>query len=890
MISRWPVLTRKPELRRALQALQRGSQCLGVLLVGEVGIGKTTLADALVETLESGGMTVRLVLGTETGQAVPLGAFHRSLSIDCAYEPAVVLAPAHRELAQQENLVIVVDDAHLLDPLSAQLVCQLADSGTAKLIVTMRLDATAPDAVAPLLTDGYLVRLDIRPLSRAQTAELACTALGGAVERVAIDLLHQWAGGNPLLLRGLLTAAVEDRVFVESAGLWRLQGPLRIGADVSDLLESRLQSLPADELEVVEFVGAAEVLDSEILRSLCNTDAIERAEHRGLVQFVADGSHTLARLEHPLLGEVARKHGGPAHSRQLNTSLAQHLSKAFRARTQGPGHTAPDVRTGIELAQFMMSSDMPPELDVITHAAANAVTMANMLLAEQLARFAYDRGGGLPAVIALADAVSCQGRGEEAEALFMAFDPAGADELTTVHWGCSRAANLFWACGKIDAAKAVLDEVRGRIDSTQILSLITAMEVAFAFCANDLQAAIADGLSALMSDMMPIATVWTVMSTAAALALAGRFAEVPAVAEQGLQASGVCEAGPQRLTIGLAEVFALTTAGDLTAADHVRRRYSAMTSGLQPAVSTVNVLVGWVELVRGRLDAACEAFESSLSAGAEAFPPGLVMLVAAWHAQAEAARGNAEAVATALARAEAAAGPQVAVFMPELDLARAWQRAAVGETTAARTYAVRAAETARRSGMYAVEMGALHTAVRFGDRSQSGRLRELASLLGGSLAAAVATHSRGLADHDGNRLDEAADQFTAIGAMALAADAAAQAAREHARAGVHTKELESSMRAHWLASQRGLRTPATTAIEDPLPITEREHAIGTLVAAGLSDREISDRLELSVRTIEEHLYRMFAALGIGDREELGRLLRAHARQVTPETVFRAKLE
>jgi ATP/maltotriose-dependent transcriptional regulator MalT len=192
--------------------------------------------------------------------------------------------------------------------------------------------------------------------------------------------------------------------------------------------------------------------------------------------------------------------------------------------------------------------------------------------------------------------------------------------------------------------------------------------------------------------------------------------------------------------------------------------------------------------------------------------------------------------------------------------------------------------------MHAVEMDALHTAVRFGDRSQSRRLGELASLLGGSLAAAVATHGPGRADHDGNRLDEAADQFTAIGAMALAADAAAQAAREHARAGVHTKELESLTRAHWLASQRGLRTPATTAIEDPLPITEREREIGTLVAAGLSDHEISDRLKLSVRTIEGHLYRMFAELGIPDRDELGRLLRAHARQVTPETVFRAKLE
>lgn len=43
---------------------------------------------------------------------------------------------------------------------------------------------------------------------------------------------------------------------------------------------------------------------------------------------------------------------------------------------------------------------------------------------------------------------------------------------------------------------------------------------------------------------------------------------------------------------------------------------------------------------------------------------------------------------------------------------------------------------------------------------------------------------------------------------------------------------------------------------------------------GLTNRDISDRLSLSVRTVEGHLYRIFSKLGIDDRDDLARLLRA----------------
>jgi DNA-binding CsgD family transcriptional regulator len=43
---------------------------------------------------------------------------------------------------------------------------------------------------------------------------------------------------------------------------------------------------------------------------------------------------------------------------------------------------------------------------------------------------------------------------------------------------------------------------------------------------------------------------------------------------------------------------------------------------------------------------------------------------------------------------------------------------------------------------------------------------------------------------------------------------------------------------------------------EPFPFTARESEIAKLVAQGLSNKEIADRLTVSVRTVEGHVYRM----------------------------------
>ena len=57
-----------------------------------------------------------------------------------------------------------------------------------------------------------------------------------------------------------------------------------------------------------------------------------------------------------------------------------------------------------------------------------------------------------------------------------------------------------------------------------------------------------------------------------------------------------------------------------------------------------------------------------------------------------------------------------------------------------------------------------------------------------------------------------------------------------------------------------------------MPLTEREREIVTLAARGLSNRAIAERLVVSVRTVEGHVYNASAKLGMTNRSEFATVL------------------
>lgn len=135
----------------------------------------------------------------------------------------------------------------------------------------------------------------------------------------------------------------------------------------------------------------------------------------------------------------------------------------------------------------------------------------------------------------------------------------------------------------------------------------------------------------------------------------------------------------------------------------------------------------------------------------------------------------------------------------------------------------------------------------------------------GRLTGVFAAHADALAHGDGPALDRVAGQLEQRGMLLFAAEAHAQAVRAHRDP---RAARTSRTRAVALARRcQGARTPALSGLVLG-ELTARQRQIVTLAAAGLSNRQIAEKLTLSIRTVGNHLYSAYTRLGASDRGAL----------------------
>jgi DNA-binding CsgD family transcriptional regulator len=70
--------------------------------------------------------------------------------------------------------------------------------------------------------------------------------------------------------------------------------------------------------------------------------------------------------------------------------------------------------------------------------------------------------------------------------------------------------------------------------------------------------------------------------------------------------------------------------------------------------------------------------------------------------------------------------------------------------------------------------------------------------------------------------------------------------------------------------------PTAAGLGGADPLTRRELEIAELAAAGRTSKEIAASLFLSARTVESHLLRVYAKLGVRTRAELSSVLGGRA--------------
>lgn len=863
MLATWPLVGRDEELGAIARAL---AERRSIVVAGEPGVGKTRL---LTEVTSRAAEThhVERIRGLAGAETVPLGALLPLIeSADTATEPTARMASVGRSLVQRagdQPLLLVLDDAHALDPASAAVLGQLLGSGAAVGVVAIRSEEVAPDLITSLWKDGLADRLELQALSSAEVADLAAGILEGPVDPGTTSTLWRLSRGLPLYVRELLAAANESHELQLTPTGWHLDRVPVERSRLRDLMAERIGALPADVQEALEVLAVAGALPLSELLDLVGDSALTALEEAGLAAVDRDTTPLEVRCGHPLIAEVMR-------SNMPATRIHRHVQR-LAERVDGPLGGADLVR----VAGWQEAGHLPPDADVLLRA-AEWVRGLDDPQAERLARASEAAGGGTGAKKLLADVLIDRGRGAEALALFDELDQTGGDPSARVAIGLGRASETAWVRYRLDEALALIDALVTSAPGTDITELTAVRSGLLLFggrVAEAREGAQTVRSSADAPDVVRALACLTALPCAAHAGDLPTAREALAEAEQllaALLATSPRDAVQLQLSLLMSRLLlhdleaagppseAIRSLGEAIGADQVR---GAGALGL-----------GYVDLCRGRIDDAVGLLDEAVAAAATPhfgfLPWALDMLAIALARQ-----GTIERAEATVARA-GSHPERFASFEPEHLRAQAEVALAAAAAGSAVDAARRAADAAAAQGLGVFEVGALHVLARAGnEREAADRLAALADAGNGDLRlGAFLDDARARADRDPVQLLAAAERLAEIGFVVDAADAAGAAARLLADEGRRVTALDARRRADgWLEACPGAKAPTEQA-GGPAELTKREHEVALLAARGLPDAAIAERLGIAVRTVTTHLHRAYTKLGVDGRGELTHLL------------------
>jgi DNA-binding CsgD family transcriptional regulator len=311
----------------------------GVLaLVGEPGIGKTALLDQAAANAD--GMRVLRARGVESEAEVPFGGLLELLrpalgAVDQIPGPqaealsgALALRPAKAgdrfaigaatlsllaAFAEHEPLLVLIDDAHSLDPSSSETL----RFAFRRLLADPIAVLIAARSGEPSLLDGSdLPQLELGGLDRKAAARLAASSAPEGALASAADRLYEETGGNPLAL-------VELAADTSWLGHASPEAPLPISASIAQAFLRRSGSLPDETRSMLVLAAASDDGDLATLGRAAaslglGVEALAAAEDAGLV-VLGPGS---VEFRHPLVRSAVYGEADADERRAAHRALA----------------------------------------------------------------------------------------------------------------------------------------------------------------------------------------------------------------------------------------------------------------------------------------------------------------------------------------------------------------------------------------------------------------------------------------------------------------------------------------------------------------------------------------------------------------------------------------
>ena len=213
------MIGRDAELRAVGRLLDEGRSAT---VVGPRGIGKTRLLRQVVEQLRTDpAVHVCEVVATDASRSTPLGAL--AVHLHGAAPGVDDLIRVQRALVDQAGgarLVLVADDAHLLDDASAVILHQLTAAGRAQVVASVRTGTVPSTAITALVESGHGRTVALPPLDPDAVADLTASLLDGEVTRELAHRVWTMSEGNPMLVTLVIQTGVESHTLERRDGVW----------------------------------------------------------------------------------------------------------------------------------------------------------------------------------------------------------------------------------------------------------------------------------------------------------------------------------------------------------------------------------------------------------------------------------------------------------------------------------------------------------------------------------------------------------------------------------------------------------------------------------------------------------------------------------------------